>query len=232
MSRTAVIHQPDFLPYLGFFDRLLHADVFVLLDTAQYVNATSRSWTNRDKIKTPQGERWITVSVGSAPHGTPINRIALSDKVDWRANHLNLLQANYRKAAYFAEIYPRLAALYAQPTGLLADFNRASIELLLDLFDIRIEIVLASALKATGRSNELLVTILQEVGATRYLSGVGARDYFRPEPFAAAGIEVTWQDFSHPEYPQLNGPFIPYLSGIDLLFNCGIARSRDILRKR
>ncbi|MDB5807752.1 MAG: WbqC-like family protein [Betaproteobacteria bacterium] len=231
MSRTAVIHQPDFMPYLGFFDRLLRADVFVLLDNAQYVNATSRSWTNRDKIKTPQGERWITVSVNSAERDTPINRIELSDKVDWRGNHLNLLQQNYRKAAFFAEIFPLLQAFYARPDRLLADFNRASIEFLLGLFDIRVEIVLASTLQAGGRSNELLVEILREIGATRYLSGVGARAYFRPEPFEAAGIEVTWQDFAHPVYPQLHGDFIPFLSSIDLLFNCGITRSREILRK-
>jgi len=231
MSRTAVIHQPDFMPYLGFFDRLLHADVFVLLDNAQYVNATSRSWTNRDKIKTPQGERWITVSVKKAPRDTAINRIELSDHVDWRGDHLNLLRQNYRKAAFFDEIYPRLEAFYARPFTLLADFNRASIEFLLELFDIHIEIVLAGTLKASGRSNELLVEILKEIGADRYLSGVGARAYFRPEPFEQARIEVKWQDFLHPVYPQLHGDFIPYLSSIDLLLNCGIARSREILRK-
>ena len=231
MSRTAVIHQPDFMPYLGFFDRLLSADVFVLLDNAQYVNATSRSWTNRDKIKTPQGERWITISVKSAPRDTAINQIELSDTVDWRGGHLNLLRQNYRKAAFYGEIFPLVQALYARPCTRLADFNRASIEFLLDLFDIKVEIVLASTLAAGGRSNELLVEILKEIGADRYLSGVGASAYFRPEPFEAAGIEVTWQDFAHPAYPQLHGDFIPYLSSIDLLFNCGIARSREILRK-
>jgi WbqC-like protein family len=231
MSRTAVIHQPDFMPYLGFFDRLLHADVLVLLDDAQYVNATSRSWTNRDKIKTPGGERWISISVKSAARDTPINEIEISDGVDWRGTHLNLLQQNYRKAAFFDEIYPHLQALYARPCVMLADFNRASIELLLELLDIRIEIIAASGLTTSGRSNELLVDILKEIGADRYFSGAGARAYFRPEPFETAGIEVTWQNFRHPVYPQLHGDFIPNLSSIDLLFNCGIARSRDVLRK-
>jgi hypothetical protein len=231
MSRTAVIHQPDFMPYLGFFDRLLHADVLVLLDSVQYVDATSRSWTHRDKIKTPQGERWISLSVKSAARDTPINKIELSDSVDWRRNHLNLLQQNYRKSAFFSEIFPFVQALYDSPYTLLADFNRASIELLMGLLDIQIEILPASRFATHGRSNELLVEILKEVGASRYLSGIGARAYFRPEPFEAAGIEVTWQNFVHPIYPQLHGDFIPHLSSIDLLFNCGIARSRDILRK-
>ncbi|HLG83171.1 MAG TPA: WbqC family protein [Bradyrhizobium sp.] len=232
MSRTAVIHQPDFLPHLGFFDRLLHADVLVLLDSAQYVDSTSRSWTHRDKIKTPRGAQWISLSVKSAPRDTPICEIELSDTVDWRSNHINLFRENYRKAPYFAEIFPEIEQLYALPCSKLSEFNRASIELLMRLFDIQIEMIAATSLSPQGKSNELLVDILRKIGADRYLSGVGARDYFRPEPFAAAGIEVTWQDFRHPVYSQLHGEFVPYLSSIDLLLNCGIDQSREILRAK
>lgn len=230
MSRTAVIHQPDFLPHLGFFDRLLHADVFVLLDNAQYVDSTSRSWMHRDKIKTPKGAQWISLSVKRAPRDTPICEIELSDKVDWRTNHINLLRENYRKSPYFAEIFPEIVSLYAHPFAKLSDFNRVSIELLMRLFDIRVELIAATGLSPEGKSNELLVDILKKIGADRYLSGVGARDYFRPEPFAEAGVEVLWQDFQHPVYPQLHGDFVPYLSSIDLLLNCGIDQSRKILR--
>ena len=232
MSRTAVIHQPDFLPHLGFFDRLLHADVFVFLDSAQYVDSTSRSWTHRDKIKTPKGTRWISLSVKSAPRDTPICQIELSEKVDWRTNHINLLRENYRKSPYFAEIFPEIEQLYANPCNGLSDFNRASIELLMRLFDIRIETIAATSLSPQGKSNELLVDILKKIGADRYLSGSGARAYFRPEPFAEAGIEVLWQDFQHPVYSQLHGDFVPYLSSIDLLLNCGISQSRKILRNK
>ncbi len=232
MSRTAVIHQPDFLPYLGFFDRLLSADVFVFLDNAQYVDSTSRSWTHRDKIKTPSGARWISLSVKSAPRDTPICEIELSDKVDWRTNHINLLRENYRKSPFFAEIFPEIEQLYARPSTKLADFNQASIELLMRLFDIRVETVVASSLSPEGKSNEVLVDILKKIGADHYLSGPGAKAYFRPEPFAAAGIEVLWQDFKHPIYTQLHGDFVPYLSSIDLLLNCGIDQSRKILRNK
>ena len=230
MSRTAVIHQPDFLPHLGFFDRLLHADVLVLLDNAQYVDSTSRSWTHRDKIKTPRGAQWISLSVKSAPRDTPICQIELAQEVDWRANNINLLRENYRKAPYFAEIFPEIEQLYAWPSTRLSDFNRASIELLLRLLDIRIEILTATHLAPCGKNNELLVDILKKIGADRYLSGPGARAYFRPEPFSEAGIEVLWQDFRHPVYFQLHGDFVPYLSSIDLLLNCGIDQSRKILR--
>lgn len=232
MSRTAVIHQPDFLPHLGFFDRLLQADVLVLLDNAQYVDSTSRSWMHRDKIKTPKGAQWISLSVKSAPRDTPICEIELSDKVDWRTNHINLLRENYRKSPYFVEIFPEIESLYAHPFTKLSDFNRLSIELLMRLFDIRVETLVATSLSPQGKNNELLVDILKKIGADRYLSGPGARAYFRPEPFAEAGVEVLWQDFQHPIYSQLHGDFVPYLSSIDLLLNCGVDQSRKILRNK
>ena len=230
MTKTAVIHQPDFLSYLGFFHRLLHAELFVILDCAQYVDGTRNAWMNRDKIKTPQGEKWLTVSVKRPPHGTPINEIELSNQHDWRADNLNLIRENYRVAPFFGEIFPSLEQLYSHPCDKLIQFNLKSIELLMDLFDIRIEMQLASTLRPNGRKNDLLVDILQKAGATHYLSGAGARAYFEPAPFERANILVLWQNFTHPIYPQLHGAFVPNLSSIDLLFNCGIARSRELLR--
>lgn len=230
-GKTVVIHQPDFLPYLGFFHRFLHADLWVILDTAQFVSGTSRSWMNRDKIKTPQGEKWITVAVQKAPRGSKINEIMLSSEVDWRTDNLNLITQNYRLAPFFEEILPLIRGLYAYKSGKLIDFAVKSIEMLLGLFAIDIGIVFASSLSPAGRSNEMLADILKKVNATTYLSGVGARNYYDPRPFDEAGINVVWQDFKHPVYSQLHGDFIPYLSSIDMLFNCGIQQSRTILRR-
>lgn len=230
MKKTVVIHQPDFLPYLGFFHRLIHADLFVILDNAQYVNGTSQSWMNRDKVKTSQGEKWLTVSVKKAARETSINRIKLSDNADWKKNNLNLIRHNYRSAPYFAEIYPYIEQLYAYDGTLLIEFNLKSIEMLMKLLDIEISTVLASTLQADGKKNELLLDILQKVGATHYLSGIGAKAYLETELYEKAKIEVVWQDFAHPVYPQLHGAFIPYLSSIDVLFNCGVEKSREILR--
>lgn len=229
MSKTVVIHQPDFLSYLGFFHRFLFADLWVILDQVQFVSGTSKSWQNRDKIKTAQGEKWITVPVQKAPHRTPINQILLAS-TNWREEHLHLLENAYIKAPYYEAILPRVKELYACDCVKLADFNLKSSEMLMNLLDIKIEAVLASDLQPVGKSNELLVDILKKVGAGTYLSGVGARAYFEPAPFEAAGIKVVWQQFNHPTYPQLHGDFIPYLSSLDLLFNCGIENSRTILR--
>ena len=106
----------------------------------------------------------------------------------------------------------------------------ASIDLLGDMLGVGVPRKLSSELSPAGGRNEMLVDLLQKVGATHYLSGIGARAYFDPAPYAAAGIEVLWQDFSHPVYPQLHGEFVPNLSAIDMLFNCGIKQSREILR--
>jgi hypothetical protein len=228
--KTVVIHQPDFLPYLGFFHRLLQADLFVLLDHVQFVTNGSRSWTHRDKIKTAHGERWLTVGVKKVALGTPINEVLLAD-TGWREQNLNLVRENYRSAPYFSHIFSELEKLYATPSERLMDFNVASITMLLDWFDLNIPIFYSSQMAPEGKKNELLVDILKKVAASHYLSGVGARSYFEPEPFAAAGVEVRWQEFDPPIYPQQYGEFIPYLSSLDLFFNCGIDHARQILRK-
>ena len=125
---------------------------------------------------------------------------------------------------------PELDRLYSLPCATVRDFNMASIEMLMDMLDVRIPWVFSSNLEPEGTKNELLVNLLKKVSATHYLSGVGARDYFDPLPFAEAGIQVVWQDFSHPVYSQQFGDFLPYLSSLDLLFNHGVHDSRKILR--
>lgn len=230
MSKTVVIHQPDFAPYLGFFHRFLQADLYIVLDHVQFVSNTSQSWMHRDKIKTPGGEKWLTLSVKKASRETSINQIELSTTVDWVGDNLNLLRQNYRKAAHFSEVMPYVERLYRDPPTHMADFNLRSIEMLMDLLDARIPYVLSSSLSPEGSKNELLIDLLRKVGATHYLSGTGARGYMQPDLFEAAGIGLVWQDFRHPVYPQQFGDFIPYLSALDVLFNCGVEGARGILR--
>ncbi len=218
------------MPYLGFFQRFLTADEFIVLDHVQFVKS-ARGWTHRDKIKTAFGEKWLTLSVKNAPRDTPINEIELSSSVDWVTDNLNLLRQNYRSSLFFDEVFPYIVALYDQPPQMMADFNLRSIELLMDLLDVRLPWVRSSTLQPTGSKNELLIDLLRKVNATHYLSGTGARDYMQTEKFALAGIEVVWQRFTHPVYPQQFGSFLPNLSALDLLLNCGVAASRKILRE-
>lgn len=230
MSKTVVIHQPDFIPYLGFFHRFLTSDLYLVLDHVQFVNGTSRAWTHRDKIKTPAGTQWLSLSVERAPRDTPINQIRLSDAVNWRESNLQQLERNYKSAPFFNEIMPRLRELYASPVTLMADFNLESIRMLMEALDVVRPMVLSSTLAPVGAKNELLIDLLKKVDGDYYLSGTGARSYMNEALFNRAGIDVVWQEFTHPVYPQQFGGFEPYLSTVDVLFNCGIDGSRRILR--
>ena len=230
MTRTVVIHQPDFLPWLGYFQRLLKADLFIALDHVQFVTGTSRSWTHRDMIKTPQGAKWLSLRVQKAPFGTAIRDILLAPDPDWRKENLNLLRENYRKAAYFDEIFPLLERLYALPHQTMAAMNLASLDLLEELLDVPRPRLISSKMSPQGTSTAMLVDLLRKAGATHYISGLGARAYLDERLLAEAGIELVWQAFRPPVYPQLHGPFVPMLSSIDALFNCGADGTRQLLR--
>ena len=132
MKKTVVIHQPDFIPYLGFFHRLLNADLFIVLDNVQFLR---RGWHHRDKLKTPQGDSWFTIGLVKSPQDTKINEIYLSDD-NWEKKHLNLFKQNYKKAKYFHEIFPYIEKLYMTEFSRMIDFNLASIAMLMKLFDI------------------------------------------------------------------------------------------------
>lgn len=228
-DKVVVIHQPDFMPYLGFFDRLIKADIYVVFDNVQYVRS-SRGWTSRDKIKTQKGEQWISIKTKKAARDTKIQDIYLSEDDSWKQDHLNLFKENYRKCKYYNEIIPYIRKLYEYECERMMDFNMESIKMLMLLFDINIDIIYASRLNVSGKSNALIIDIMKKLNCHKYLSGVGAHDYYVPELYNEAGITVMWQDFSQPVYPQQFGEFIPYLSSIDMLFNCGIDQSRKILR--
>ena len=229
-DRVVVIHQPDFIPYLGFFHRLMQADIYIVLDNVQFVRGGSNCWTNRDKIKTSSGTKWITVPCKKAPLGININEIEINNDVDWKTRNLKEIENNYSKADGFEEVFEYIERLHRKEYINLSDFTFDSIKMLIELFDIKIDVLFSSELSPSGKSNERIVDLINKSGVHRYLSGIGAQDYYDPEPYKKAGIEIIWQSFEHPKYEQINGEFIPNLSSIDLLLNCGIAHSREILR--
>lgn len=230
MTTTAVIHQPDFLPYPGFFHRLLTADVFIILDNVQFVNNASRCMTHRDLIKTQKGARWLSLSLKRSPIKTNINNICLSQSVDWRKKNIDLIRENYKKAPHYKEIIPLIESIYDKKYQKMIEINMESIHMLMDIFNINTPIKYASSLGANGSKNELLVNILKNINATHYLSGSGAKSYFKSEPFDEANISVIWQKYKPIIYPQLHGDYLPNLSSIDMLFNCGVEESRKLLR--
>lgn len=230
MRKTVVIHQPDFLPYLGFFHRLLYAEVFVVLDHVQFTRGSSDCWIYRDKIKTANGVKWLTIPVKKCEIQTPISEVILSNTTEWKIKNLNKIQEAYRKTPFFEEIFPHIENLYGYSCIKMLDFNVQSIKMLFELFDIKIDMVFSSSLNPASKKSEMLIDILKKVDATKYLSGIGAKDYLDYTLFYDTNIEISWQEFRHPVYQQVHGEFIPYLSSIDLLFNCGMKKSREILR--
>lgn len=219
MTRV-VIHQPDFVPYLGFFERLLVADVYVVMDDVQFIR---RGWQHRDKIKTRAGhEAWLTLSVKKGDYHQRIQDVELADDRDeWAGGNLNLLREHYRAAPHFARFFPEVEALYGNGRTLMADFNLAFLAWLFDRMDIRVPVVRASTLGTSGQKNEKLINLVKAVGGDTYVTGTGSLDYLDPALFAAAGIGLEVRRYAHPVYPQINGPFLPYLSVLDALFNVG-----------
>ena len=226
--KRVCIHQPDFLPYLGFFHRLLFTDIFIILDDVQFLRRGS-GWHNRDKIKTMYGERWLTISVKKGNLHRKINQVMINRNQDiWITKNLNLLKESYKKAPYFDEYFPRIRDIYLSGFIKIVDLNMAFLYLFFEVFDLKVNTLFSSDLNVEGSSNQKLINLIKAVGCSHYLSGVGARDYIDEQMFADEGITIEWQQFQHPVYPQLHGEFIPNLSCIDLLFNCG-HEAKDIL---
>lgn len=211
------IHQPQFLPWLGYLDKIDQADVFVVLDTVQY---KKNEWQNRNRIRTAQGWQWLTVPVHYS-FGQRINEVRIDETSDWRARHLRALVLSYGKAPYHQRYAEGLRSLYARSSDQLARVNLATIRWLLEGFGITTPLRLASEMTLREEPTDRLIDICRVVGATRYLAGAGAQAYLDVARFEASGVELEIQEFHHPTYPQCYAPFVSGLSAIDLLLNCG-----------
>ncbi len=230
MTRTVCIHQPDFAPHLGFFQRLEDSNVYIVLDDVQFIR---RGWQHRDKIKTPRGAAWLTLSVRKTDFEAPISEVRLVDEDggDWRRGNLNLIRENYRKAPFFDRIFPEFEALYGRGLVRMVDHNMAVLEWMRGLLDVTAETLFASDLAQPGAKSEKLARLTEAAGGDHYLTGSGSADYLDPAPFAARGIWPEIRPYEHPVYAQRHGDFVPYLSALDALMNMGPA-ARDLIRRR
>ena len=224
---VVAIHQPQFLPWLGYFDKLDRSDVFCLLDTVQY---KKNEFQNRNRIKTADGWQWLTVPV-TYRFPQRIYEVGVNQTVDWQRKHLQALKTNYRKAPFFDTYIGKFEKFYQQPFELLAEVNVECIKLLMDLLGLKSKVVLSSSLQVETEDPTLrLVEICQTLDGDTYLSGRDGAKYMDLDTFHGHRIEIIFQDFNHPDYPQCYGPFEPNLSVVDLLFNCG-PESLNIIRK-
>ncbi len=217
--KTLVVLQPGYLPWLGFFDQMRRSDVFVYYDDVQF---DKHGWRNRNRIKSPSGPAWLTVPVLHHGQGQPlINDTLIDTRSGWARKHVGTLRQYYAKAPHVKRYVPELEELLHRRWTRIVDLDLAVTALLAGWLKLTPNVVRASALGVGGAQSERLINLCVHVGADRYLSGSAARDYLDVAAFARRGIDVVWQDYRHPVYPQQHEPFVPYLSAIDLLLNCG-----------
>lgn len=218
------VHQPQYMPWLGYFEKIARSDRFVILDTVQY---KKNEFQNRNKIKTAQGWQWLTVPVGYK-FPMAINEVPINNNINWRNKHLQAVLSNYSKAPFFSDYRQGLESLFAQEWNIIADVNRASVDFLVQALGIDTPIDNANEWELSEDPTGRLVDICKQLNADTYLSGAGGREYLDEVQFENAGIKIEFQDYTHPTYEQRFGDFEPYMAAIDLLFNCG-PQSRDVL---
>ena len=212
------IHQPHYLPWLGYLAKWAEADLFIFLDTVQY---EKNGFQNRNKIRTKDGAQWLTVPV-RVRLGTPIAEVETDAGQDWARRHLRAIELAYGRAPGWQLREPEIRAFYERSWPRLAPLAVASATWLAGAAGIRTPARLASELAVTATDpTERLVQLCQAVGATTYLAGRDGANYMDLARFAAAGIDVRAQAYTHPIYPQLHGEFVSFLSALDLLLMNG-----------
>jgi hypothetical protein len=222
--RVAIL-QPSYLPWLGAFDLMARCDSFVFHDDVQY---TKQDWRNRNRIKSAQGWRWLTVPVEHAGTQALIRDVRICYATDWVRDHLNLLRESYRRAPHFEAILAVVGPCLEARPAFLRDLCVPLMVAVADRVGIRPRFFLASDLAQPGRRQEKVLNLCAALGATHYLNGAAGRAIYDPAAFAARGITLEFQVYRHPVYSQGTGHFIPHLSAVDLLCHHGPA-AREIL---
>lgn len=218
-DHLVAVHQPNYLPYLGFFHKMARADTFVFYDTAQF---SKNGLHNRNRIKTAAGVQWLTVPVRRSGLGL-VKDVEITALSKWPEKHLRALDANYRRAPYYGSYLSELERILRGNFTKLADLNIELIERIASWLSIETKTSRSSKLSPplTNDSTEKLIHFTQACGGTAYLSGSGAKVYLKEEKFS--NIRLEYSKFTAKPYPQLFAEFIPNLSAVDALFNVGEA---------
>ncbi|MFM4825677.1 WbqC family protein [Aeromonas bivalvium] len=211
------IHQPAYLPWLGYIERIKKSDLFIFLDTVQF---EKNSFTNRNLIKGANGPYWLTIPVKKKGHlSKSLLDTEIVRDVDWRKSHLMSIKSSYSKSVEFHDKYAKISKLYNNDETLLADLCFNHLLFWLDELHIKTKIVRSSSLSISSRKSDLILDICQEVGATTYLSGPMGKNYLEENDFISNGIKLDYHYFEPTPYPQLFGSFIPFMGIIDYWFN-------------
>jgi len=214
------ILQPTYLPWMGYFEMIASSDVYVAFDSAQFIKKT---FDQRNRIKTANGVIYLSLPVQKAPQKTNTCDIKISyERGNPLENHWKTIELAYKKAPYFEKYKPLFKEFYSRKYVLLRDLNVDMIKLICGILGIKTKIILSSSLgdKKLGKT-ERVINLCKEAGITHLYDAQGAEELLDKALFKKEGILVDFQNFNHPEYPQLWGKFVPYISVIDLIFNQG-----------
>lgn len=228
MAKRVAVIQSSYIPWKGYFDIIHDVDLFVFYDCVQF---TKNDWRNRNKIKGPEGERWLSIPVGKTISRL-IHEVELPEP-SWKDSHLMSMKQSYRRAPFFKEVFPHIEDIYkSAPSDTLSRFNRASTERICREF-LGIGAQFASSLDygLEGKKEGRLESLLTQVGTTHYVSGPSARSYLNADSYKHLGISVEFKDYDYPTYKQLSEPFTHAVSIVDLLFNLGPGAGAHIWHK-
>jgi hypothetical protein len=221
LGKRVGIIQSNYIPWKGYFDFIASVDEFVLLDEVQY---TRRDWRNRNKIKTADGLRWLTIPVDvSGKYTQAIDETRIADP-RWTGEHVASLRHAYARAAHTKEQWPWIEALYerAQALPLLTEVNELFIRSIASRLGIATTISRSTDYASSAGKNERLMSICRQLGATTYLSGPAAAGYLDVELWREHGIGVEFKSYDgYREYKQLYEPFEHGVTVLDLFFNLG-----------
>ena len=218
------IHQPNYLPWLGYFNKIIRSDVFVIFDDVQFPIGKKGFFGNRNQIKTNSGQLWLTVPVLDRSKCKNFNDIKVNYN-GWNEKHIKNIENFYRKSEYFGVYYKDIENILSQEYDNFSELSTKLITYFMNVMDIDTKLVYSSEIckdvDLTGMDK--IFYILEQLKADTYISsdGPGSRRYIKEEDFNDKNIKLIWQNFEHPTYEQMYGDFISHLSIIDLLFNCG-----------
>ena len=220
---TISVLQPGYLPWLGFFEQMLRAKVFVLYDEVQF---DKNGWRNRNRIKTAQGIQWLTVPVLTKGKNKPTNNsIQINPASNWNMKHLKSIELNYKKTTFFDELFPKIEEILKKKRAYLMELNLELIYFFKNYLGIETPIKLSSSIpskiETKNSPEERLVEICRFLNLNIFYEGHAGKNYIDECFFAQSGIQLCFQEYKHPEYRQLFGKFVSHLSCIDLIFNEG-----------
>lgn len=226
------IHQPNFFPWLGYFDKIARSDVFVLLDHVQ-LQKTGGTWSNRVKLLQGGEARWVTAPILRKFHGVlAIKDMEFQADSPWREKFMKSLVVNYGRARFFREILDFIEPLILNPENNLARYNGTAVTAIAQYLGLPAEkFRWSSEMGVDEQASDMLVTLTRAVDGNAYMCGGGAAGYQEDATFAAAGVGLIYQNFQHPVYPQIGTKeFVPGLSIIDALMNIGLVGVRSALK--